>query len=281
MKLIINADDAGIDSSRNRGVFDCIENGIVTSVSVIVYQPGWVDLLDRLAENKKAGAGLHVNLTAGRPLVEGHKTLVNERSYFFNKFELFERAHQVKIDSEEVAREFSAQMDKFRQIGMNPSHVDGHNHVHIFPGIREGFLKAISQKMWVRLPVEHNVKPKDSQGVNLAEIYNDTEVLIAVFNYLALESKKLWNNQFRYIDDFCGTYLSEKPTLAAFKKAVERLKGEVCELMCHPGAEADEDAANFSKLKERQKECRILKSAGFKEFIHKHNIELISYKELS
>ena len=280
MKLIINADDAGIDSTRNRGIFECIENGVVTSISAIVYQPGWVDLLDRIEKNKKAGVGLHVNLTAGRPLIEGHKTLVNERSYFFNKFELFERAHQGKIDEEEVIQEFAAQLEAFKKSGLNPSHVDGHNHVHLLPGVREGFLKAIPEKTWVRIPFESDIKPSNSKGVDLAKIYDDTPALIAVFNFLSLEAKKLWQKRFRYVDDFRGTRTTDRPTLAAFKKAIGGLNGEICELMCHPGAKADDDAAHFSKLKERQKESRLLKSEGLKEFIQKHNIELISYKEL-
>lgn len=280
MKLIINADDAGIDSSRNRGIFDCLDNGVVKSISVIVYQTGWADIVDRLTDRKNIGAGLHVNLTAGRPLAEGHRTLVNERGFFFDKFELYRRAHQGLIDSKEAVREFLAQLERFKNCGISPTHIDGHNHVHLLPGVREGFKEVFPAGAWVRLPHQRNIAPLDSATVDLKDINDDSERLAAVFNFLSAAAKDIWQDKFRHVDDFTGTMLASHPTLAGFKKAVSELQGGICELMCHPGAQADENSANFSKLKERQEELEILKLDALKKFLSGRKIELISYREL-
>ncbi len=42
--LIINADDLGADEARNRGIFEAIEAGRVTSVSILVNGEGFDDL---------------------------------------------------------------------------------------------------------------------------------------------------------------------------------------------------------------------------------------------
>ena len=316
MKLLINADDAGIDASRNRGIFEAIDKGVVRNISVIVYQPGWVDVLDRISGREDIGIGLHVNLTAGRPLIDGHKTLVKDHGFFFDKFELFQRAHEGLIDPKEATVEFLAQLEKFESSGIKPTHINGHNHVHIYPGLREGFAEAFSENAWVRLPIESGNAPAASEGVDtfdgaqnssikkekraplsinpeqapslspgrvewvdLKAIYDDSGRLVSVFNFLAFEAKKLWGNRFRYVDDFRGTKITH-PSPEAFIKAIGELKGEVCELMCHPGAQAPDDSARFSTLKERQLELEALTSPQLKKFLDQKRIELVSFRDL-
>lgn len=281
MKLIIHADDAGVDNARNRGIFEAIDQGVVKSLSVIVYQTGWADIVDRLRVRPDIDAGVHLNLTAGRPLADGHRTLVTEWGYFFDKFELFKRSRQGLIDPEEVKREFQAQIEILVNCGIKISHADGHNHVHLLAGAREGFKEAVPQGMWVRLPHQKDIDPFSAEGINFAAIYKDEKKLAGVFNTLSIAARNLWGDKFRYVDDFCGVTLTPRPTLEGFKKAIEGLKGDTGELMCHPGAKADEHSAEFSKLKERQAEVEILKSADLKKFIEDSKIELISYKDLA
>ena len=45
--LIINADDMGADEARNRGIFEAIEAGRVTSVSVLANGDGFEDAMER------------------------------------------------------------------------------------------------------------------------------------------------------------------------------------------------------------------------------------------
>lgn len=281
MKLIINADDAGIDCSRNRGIFEAIDGGLVKSISVIVCQGGWDDIVERLQGKKDVGAGLHVNLTAGRPLVDGHRTLVKDDGCFFNKFDLFKRAMTGLIDADEVAREFEAQWNTFIKTGLKPSHVDGHNHVHLLPGAREGFMKVIPKKMWVRLPFEKNHPCLDPSGLVTAKIFDDTDSFIGVTNYLSLQAKKIWKRRFQYLDDFRGSKITAYPSLAAFKKAICEFNGDICELMCHPGCEPDKDSVGFSRLKERQMELKLLTSDELKDFIKRNKIKIISHKSLA
>src|SRR5437867_11231567 len=113
MKLIVNADDLGVDLCRNRGIFQAADAGLLKSSSLIVGQAGWVDALAGLKKRPFLGAGLHFNLTAGKPFAADVKTLVDKDGNFFDKFELWRRAMLKLIDPNEVAAELKAQLELF------------------------------------------------------------------------------------------------------------------------------------------------------------------------
>jgi len=281
MKLIINADDAGIDPARNAGIFECIDHGVVTSISVIVGQTGWNDVLSRLKAKVRSNlsVGLHFNLTSGKPLASEHKTLVAPDGKFFNKNELLHKTNASGIDEREVIRELTAQLAALRKEIIEPTHVDGHNHVHILPGVREGFLKMELSDLWVRLPWERRKNVLDPKNEPPELINNDTQKYIQVMNFYSMAARRIWGNKFRYTDDFGGTQVTWQVTLSAFKDAVSGLKGDVCELMCHPGDKPDNFSGPFSKLKEREIEKEILTSNQFKLFLTDKRIEVVSFND--
>ena len=274
MKLIINADDAGIDPARNVGIFECIDHGVVSSISVIVGQAGWQDVLSRLKNKPRPNlsVGLHFNLTAGNPLVSGHKTLAAPDGKFLNKNDLLQKANSGSIDEREVIRELTAQLAALSKEGIEPTHIDGHNHVHILPGVREGFLKMELSNLWVRLPWERSKEVLDPHNEPPELINNDTQRYIKVMNFYSMAARQIWGNKFRYTDDFGGTQVTWQVTLSAFKAAVSGLKGDICELMCHPGGKPDNLSGPFSKVKERQLERDVLASAEFSLFLKASNI---------
>lgn len=280
MRLIINADDLGIDRSRNRGIFQCADKSALKSVSLIVAQAGWRDAVAGLKKRPQIGAGLHFNLTAGKPLARKIKSLVNKKGEFFDKFELLRRAISKLIDPLEVIGELKAQLEMMRDCGIVPTHVDGHNHVHLLPGVRQGFAQVIKKGMWVRLPHPQNPNFLDPADQDPHVVYQDLPKLMQMLSYYSRVAHSEWRDRYRYADDFGGTTLTDAPSLKDFKREVLKLKGEVCELMCHPGDAPDEDSVSFSKLKARQMEHDILVSLEFKSFLKETGIEIKSYKDI-
>src|SRR3989338_4403545 len=199
MKLIINADDAGVDTSRNAGIFQAIEQNAVTSVSVLVGLNGWEDLLARLSKRKFDATGLHLNLTAGKPFSKNTKTLSDAQGNFYNKFELFKRSREGLLDSGELESEFRAQKKIFEGAGLRYSHIDGHNHVHLLPGAREVLPNIFPKGTKVRLPVEIPHLGVDPRAFEVMEIYNNVENLIAATNFLCAKAKEVWNGHFKYV----------------------------------------------------------------------------------
>lgn len=279
MRLIINADDLGIDISRNRGIFQCADQGMLKSVSVIVAQAGWIDAVAGLKKRPQLGAGFHFNLTAGKPLAQGLRSLVNAEGNFFDKFELLRRAMLNFIDPTEVAQELEAQLEFLVTQGITPSHVDGHNHVHLLPGVRPGFVQVIREGTWVRLPHQKNATFLDPANEDPQEVYQNLPKLVQMLTHFSTMAHSEWWDRYRYADDFGGTALADEPTLEDFKREILNLKGNVCELMCHPGDAPDGNSVRFSKLKARQMERNILVSPEFKSFLKATRIKIISYND--
>ena len=77
-QLIVNADDLGADQARNAGIFEAIDAGIVTSVSLFANAPATNDAVKRLLsiESRAISIGLHFNISEGAPLSKGLKKLV-------------------------------------------------------------------------------------------------------------------------------------------------------------------------------------------------------------
>jgi predicted glycoside hydrolase/deacetylase ChbG (UPF0249 family) len=154
--LIVNADDYNTDPERNRGIVDAIRNGIVTSVTVLANLPLEPKSLSTLQAALGGGIGVHLNLTRGRPLTPGLKTLANEDGVFYKKRHAWARALLGRYDMTEVEAEFSAQVERVIQAGISPDHLDGNNHIHVFPGFAR--TTALVARRFgierIRLPLE-------------------------------------------------------------------------------------------------------------------------------
>lgn len=139
MKLIVNSDDFGLTPGVNLGIIDALKRGILTSTTAMMNMPGIEMAADLSQANPELGVGLHLVLTAGRPLVEGHKTIVDDQGNFLKNAVL---VNKKDVDIEEVYREYVAQMEKFIALfGRKPTHIDGHHHTHAYPHTKEATLR--------------------------------------------------------------------------------------------------------------------------------------------
>ena len=110
-------------------------------------------LQEAAARSPRCAIGLHVTLTAPfRPLTMHFRPLRDE---LFLPFKKLLRAGQLRrLDPEIIGAEVSMQIAAFRELfGRAPDFVDGHQHVQLYPQVRDGLLAAVKEKApeaWVR-----------------------------------------------------------------------------------------------------------------------------------
>lgn len=235
--LVVNADDAGVDAARNRGILRAARAGAVRSASLLVGFPAAADFVAGGREVPGLAIGLHANFTEGTPLVRGHRTLAGPDGRFLGKAELLRRAEAGFVDPREARRELLAQLEACRALGFEPSHVDGHNHAHLFPGIAEALLETLPERFWVRVPLDAPAPAPLRHVPGLAA------------RALALGFAK-----FRRADRVIGLDLMEG---YAADDVVTRLGEGVTELVVHPG-EVDAASVPFSASPARAREVEAL-----------------------
>jgi len=83
-RLIINADDFGLCESVNKGIVEAHTKGVLTSTTIMANMPA-ADQAVELAKNLPTlGLGVHLNLTAGKPLSKDNtvKLILDSQGYF-------------------------------------------------------------------------------------------------------------------------------------------------------------------------------------------------------
>ena len=136
MKLIINADDYGLDENRTRAIQECFKRGLITQTTLMVNMP-WADRA--VEEAKKLGIsgkiGLHLNYTEGRPLTDEMRNcpiFCSPDGCYTGKWHVskFRRFVMPSAARQAIAIEARAQMEKFLAYGLPLLHLDSHHHSH-------------------------------------------------------------------------------------------------------------------------------------------------------
>jgi predicted glycoside hydrolase/deacetylase ChbG (UPF0249 family) len=128
--LVIHADDLGMSHSVNRATFEALEQGWITSASILVPCP-WFPEVARFARARPdADLGIHLALNSEwttfrwGPLLRPDKvpSLLDEHGYL----PLVETTVAQRAKPKEVERELRAQIAHARKAGVRISHLDSH-----------------------------------------------------------------------------------------------------------------------------------------------------------
>lgn len=279
-RLIINADDLGADSGRNMGIMEGIKAGVITSVSVLPNGPASQEAMEWLQKDGMGSlsVGLHLNLSEGRPLSSGVSLLTGSDGCFLGK----EACHRLLLKEEdqslrkEVALELQAQFQWALSWGVPITHVNGHQHVHVFPAVLETLIEYARNTgiAWVRLPLEE--KPL----VQLkADLLAQAEAL--TFNRVARGAwRKILDSGLCIPDFFCGLYWKGRLSLRLFNRMLGRLPHGLTELMVHPGRVAPRGKKGpFSGFSghDRERELQALLNPKFRVMLKKYEVILTGF----
>jgi chitin disaccharide deacetylase len=153
--IVLCADDYGISPAVSAAIRDLIARGRINATSVMVASPNFnrSEAEALLAAAARAAIGLHVTLTAPfAPLSPKYAPLRN--GTFLSLASMLRRAHLRSLQPKLLAAEITSQFAAFKSaFGRPPDFVDGHQHAHLFPQIRDAFLHVVKDAAphaWVR-----------------------------------------------------------------------------------------------------------------------------------
>lgn len=241
--LIINADDFGLSPSVNEGVAKLHQMGCISSTTLMVNLPGFEDAIRVINQNPQLGVGLHFNLSYGSPISdpENVPSLVNFSGAFSNEIERWKK--------DDIVTELSAQWSRFTKTGVQPTHIDSHQHIQKYPCVYEPM---------VRLAQKHNLSMR------------------RMGEEPAIEGSQHPNSADRFILDF---YFKGDGT-SRLEKHLKELQPGITELMCHPGHVDDDVRAISTWTDVREKEFEVFFNFEFVSILKKQDITLIHYGQI-
>lgn len=173
--LIVNADDFGLSPGVNRGILRAHREGIVTSASLMVNMEYAAEAVALAKGHPSLAVGLHLTLTAGRPLAPGVSSLTDPEGRFLRGPALAERARP-----EELEREVRAQVAAFQATGLPLSHIDSHHHLHMEAAMLRPILQRVAAELGV--PVRSYACPFSSAFYGQDQV--TPEALLAILREL-------------------------------------------------------------------------------------------------
>jgi hopanoid biosynthesis associated protein HpnK len=284
--LIVNADDLGWTEGVNRGIAEAHRNGIVTSASLLANGAAFDSGLTLARSTPGLGVGVHLNLTDGAPVAprELVASLLNEAAEFEGGPEaLLLRIAKRDVALIEVEQEWDAQIEKVREAGIQPTHLDGHKHVHMLPGLLEIALRLAKRHNIGAMRVAHeasSLRAALSAGDELhATVVLKQGVQARGLKLLARDAREQAERAgISTADYFCGIAQTGEMTKEGVARLLRSLPDGTTELMCHPGY-ADQDLQNTAtRLQEsRQTELEILTDVEIRNLVASQGIRLIDY----
>jgi predicted glycoside hydrolase/deacetylase ChbG (UPF0249 family) len=145
--LGVCADDFGLGAGVCEGILELVRAGRLSAVSCLSGGPSWATFGPMLAREPavvggRMRVGLHFNLSEGRPLAP---TLGAHWPALPRLPALIVRAHLRALPMQALADEWAAQLQAFMTVaGRAPDFVDGHQHVHHLPAIRDLVLAGVA-----------------------------------------------------------------------------------------------------------------------------------------
>jgi len=220
IRLIVNADDFGLDSAINDAVEQAHVDGALTSASLIVGGAAVADAVAIARRRPTLGVGLHLVLADG-PSVAPRQLipdLVDADGRFGDRmardgvrFFFLPRVRR------QLAVEIRAQFEAFAATGLKLDHVNAHKHFHLHPTVL-GLMLTIGRDFGInaiRLPYEPGSAP-----------------LLAP--WIALTRQRLRRAGITYNDTMAGLASTGGTDEAALLSALDRLPPGLHEIYLHP-----------------------------------------------
>ena len=277
-RLIVHADDFGLSQKVNEGILEAHRHGILTSTSIMETGEAFDHAIQLARATPTLDVGVHLTLTEEHPLLDSDEipTLLNKHGFFHADAVAFMKRYVARrISLDDVRRELDAQISRVVAREVKISHLDGHQHLHMVPGIRRivGELAKKHDVPAIRFPSER------LRGYMFRDSHNWPRLLeLGALNAFCMAADTAGAKR---PDHFFGFVFGGRLNRANLAKILECLPATgTCELMCPPGL-LDPHSPRAHWGYRWQEELDALTNNGIQHYLKTNGIKLISYATLA
>jgi len=281
-RLIVCADDFGLDTAVNEAVEAAHRDGVLTCASLMVGAPAAADAVARARRLPGLRVGLHLVLVEGRPtaptgdiadLVDGVGEFDSRMVRAGFRFFFLPRVRR------QLAAEIRAQFEAFRATGLRLDHVNAHKHMHLHPTVA-GLIVAVGRQYGLaamRVPDEP-IAPLREAGAVLSPGQRIGARLLAL--WVALLRWRLTRAGIAVNDHLFGLAWSGAMTEARVLSLLPHVPEGVSEIYFHPAASRSGALIRAMPEYRHAEEFAALLSRAVRRQIAEAGIGLISYSDL-
>ncbi len=284
-RLIVNADDFGLNKGVTDGIVRAHLEGVVTSTSLMANMPGREYATSLRSSVPGLSIGVHLTLTQGRPVLppEQLSSLVDSKGYFYSYPEAIRRFKHRRASSKEIEAEFRAQICWLKEHGIAPSHADSHHHIHLYPCsigayraaiVKEGIPYSRAPRHWSYPAVGIIGGPHGGGTIRRLAVSAYMEYLQRITLRRMILPKSCVTAHPRFQHKW--TNIAE-----GWSQILNNLPPGDFELGCHPGL-LDNSASQPDEIADRRAlELLVLTSQEIKDIIANREIQLIRFPDLN
>jgi chitin disaccharide deacetylase len=287
--LIMHVDDVGMSWDSNQGAIEAMEKGVATSVSVMMPCPWVPGFLHYMKTHPQTDAGLHLTLTSewkdyrwgplvGKPAAPG--LVDSEGALWRSVSDVVSHA-----SADEVEAEIRAQLQRAREAGFEPTHLDSHM----------GTLFATPQFMerYIKVGVEHKI-PVMFPGGHSTMIAKERNGDAAFLAQLKQTGQMLWNAGLPVLDDlhnvsygfdypkdknFSDAHLQKFAT-SKYIETIGELKPGLTMVIMHCTAPSEVFSYISDSGRIRKGDMLAMMDPELKKYIEKEKIILTTWREV-
>jgi predicted glycoside hydrolase/deacetylase ChbG (UPF0249 family) len=286
-QLIVNADDFGLTEAVSRGILHAHREGIVTSTTLMANGGAFDTAVTMSRQAPRLGIGVHLNLTSGEPASPALSipSLVDRSGRLhLNPGRLLRALVARQVNLADVESELRRQITKIISAGIVPTHLDGHKHVHVLPGVSDVVIRLAQEFSIpsVRCPLEvaPNLRTSLRSETSRTAVVKQYLVGRIVSGFALGFEQKLAKAGLLFPAQFYGLSQTGFLNVQSLQDILERLSDGVSELMCHPGyLDADLVRAGTRLLAQREVEIRVSTSPLVGKLLASRGIQLINYRQ--
>lgn len=271
--LIVNADDYGYFGGVSRGIIEAAKCGILTATGVFANSPRFNEDVPALCDCATLDAGVHLNITDGRPLTPDMRArLVRWGGQFPGKFAMAGAALIGAVRRSEIEVEWRAQIERCLDAGLKLHFLNSHEHIHMLPA-----LFPLAQSLADEYGIPHlrfaTADLRQSRGA--AALLRGATIGAVAF----VCRRRL----VRPVARFLGLEASGRLRIDDLEMLTAGLRpGSIYELMCHPGR-LDRSEVNDPRLlgyHEWEGELAALTDPRAKALLEERGIRLVGYRDI-
>ncbi len=250
-RIIINADDFGINENVTAEIERMVDLGAISSTTILANGKCLDEVKTFAKEHQSVSFGVHLCLSEFSSVTKSEALmkagLTDEKGVFIHKAVFNLKDYKSEYVKQAIRDELNAQIDIVFSLGFPVSHADSHHHVHTIYPLRKIFSEVLQNR---------NIKK-----LRLGGDFSTWRMKAHIGMWIQrLKLNRYYRGIFTTTDDFYSyaQYLQNDCPSS---------EGGVIELMCHPGHPGHQ----------YQEEMVLVEA---KKVLTDNSIKLVSYNEL-